>query len=267
MSRAPVVEQWSPGTVPDGLRTRRGAVGAPMPRVDGPLKTSGTAVFAAENSADGMCYAFVVTSTIAAGRILTLDVAAARRAPGVLLVMTHENAPVLARPELFVENPVDGAAFNPVPPLQSDRIDWNGQPIAMVVAETLEQAEHASGLVVVEYAMDAGRTDFNALLDEAEPPESVLGEPACLAKGDAEAALAAAAHSVDAHYSSPRMAHSAIEIHACTVLWHGPQMVLHDASQLVGASQKALTGMFDLESDQLRVVAPFVGGCPVRGSG
>ncbi len=260
MSGVPVVERWEPGKTPDGLRTRQGALGAPMSRLDGPLKTSGTAVFTAETRPEGMCYAFLATSTIAAGRIVALDVDAARRAPGVLLVMTHENAPTLGRPDLFVENPVDGAAFNPVPPLQGDRIDWNGQPIAMVVAETLEQAEYASRLVVAEYAIEDGRTDLDALLHEAEPPDSVLGEPACLAQGDAEAMLDASAYSIDADYRSPRMAHSAIEIHACTVVWRGTQMVLHDASQLIGASRKALVKMFDLEDDALHVVSPFVGG-------
>ncbi len=163
-----------------------------MSRLDGVLKVRGEARFAAEVAMERLLYAAIVHSTIARGRIATLDTAAAEAAPGVALVMTHRNAPRLKPPQAFGEG--DGVAGSNLPVMQDDSIHWNGEAVAVVLAETQEQADHAAGLVSVTYAPEPAVTDFTAARAKARYPDSVLGEPAVVAIGDAEKALAAAPH-------------------------------------------------------------------------
>ena len=183
-----------PETRPDGERVRHGHVGKPVSRLDGALKVRGQAKFAAEVAIEGLLHAAIVHSTIARGRIAMLETKAAERAPGVALVMTHRNAPRLKAPEAFGEG--DGVAGSNLPVMQDDRIHWNGEAVAVVLAETQEQADHAAGLVSVTYQEEGAVTNFATAQADAHHPDSVLGEPAVLAIGDAEKALAAAAHRV-----------------------------------------------------------------------
>src|SRR5262249_35264649 len=149
-----------PGTRPDGLRVRHGHVGAPVSRLDGALKVLGGAQFAAEVAAEGMLYAAIVHSTIARGRIAALDTAAAPAAPGVALVMTHRNARSRRAREMFGEG--EGVAGSNLPVMQDDSIHWNGEAVAVVLAETQEQADHAARLLSVTYAPAPAITDFAA---------------------------------------------------------------------------------------------------------
>ena len=188
-----------PGTRPEATPAPRdgqhGHVGAPVSRLDGALKVRGEARFAAEVAMEGLLYAAVVHSTIARGRIATLDTAAAEAAPGVALVMTHRNAPRMKPPQVFGEG--DGVAGSNLPILQDDCVHWNGEAVAVVLAETQEQADHAAGLVAVTYAAEPAVTDFAAAQAARDPGAVHEASRSVLAIGDAEKALAAAAHRVD----------------------------------------------------------------------
>jgi len=251
-------ESWLAGE-PDPLIRKHGVIGAPVSRVDGPLKVQGKARFAAEVEIDGLTYAALVHSTVAHGRIARINTAAAGAAPGVILVMTYQNAPRMNPPALFGTSP-SAAGPSSLPIMQDASIHWNGEAAAVVLAETQEQADHAASLVEVTYEAEPAVTSFNAAKDRAHPPASILGEPAELHKRDAEAALADAAVVVDHTYRTPRHNHNAIELHAATAAWEGETLTIHDASQLVTASASTIAGVFGLKAEQVRVISPYVGG-------
>lgn len=250
---------WFPGGEPDRLLQKHGAIGAPATRVDGALKVAGKARFAAEVPFERLTYAALAYSTIARGRIATLDTAAAETAPGVALVMTYRNAPRMNPPPMFGTSP-KAAGPNDLPVMQDDEIHWNGQPIAVVLAETQEQADYAASLVRVTYDETPAVTAFDAAKQRAHSPESILGEPPAMEIGDAEAALETAAFKVDQIYRTPRYNHNAIEPHAATIKWDGDTLVVHDASQLVNATAWTLAQVFGLAEEQVRVLSPYVGG-------
>ncbi|MBR0664034.1 xanthine dehydrogenase family protein molybdopterin-binding subunit [Roseomonas hellenica] len=250
---------WRPDGASDPLATRHGLIGAPVSRIDGPLKVAGQARFAAEVSMPGLLHAGFVYSSVARGRIKAIDTAAAEALPGVALVMTHRNAPRMKPPALFGTTP-EAAGASDLPIMQDAEIHWNGQTVAVVLAETREQAEEAAALVAVEYESLPAVTAFAAAKAHAHPPESVLGEPAVLEIGDAEAALAAAAVKVDLTFTTPRQNHNAIELHAATIAWEGDRLTIHDASQLVTMTAATIAQVFDLDPKQVRVLSPYVGG-------
>ena len=206
-----------------------------------------------------MTYAALVHSTIARGRIARIDTAAAEAAPGVVLVMTYKNAPRMKPPALFGTSP-SAAGASSLPIMQDASIHWNGEAVAVVLAETQEQADHAASLIEVAYDAEPAVTSFAAAKAKSHPPESILGEPPELKIGDAEAALAGAAVVVDRTYRTPRHNHNAIELHAATIVWEGDQLTIHDASQLVNATASTIAGVFGLKDEQVRVISPYVGG-------
>ncbi|HWE82388.1 MAG TPA: xanthine dehydrogenase family protein molybdopterin-binding subunit, partial [Gaiellaceae bacterium] len=252
-------ESWEPGSEPDPLiRHERGSIGAPVSRLDGALKVTGAARFAAEVRLEGMVYAALVFSTIAKGRLATIDTGAAEEAPGVVLVMTHRNAPRM-NPSPLLLTSEKAAGGDDLPVMQDDRIHWNGQPIALVLAETQEQADHAVSLIRATYEIEEATTAFEQAKLHARPA-LFGGEPLSDELGDAEAALAAAPYSVDVTYRTPFQNHNAIEPHAATVAWDGDELIVHDASQGVTHMAWSLADIFDLEEDQVHVTASFVGG-------
>lgn len=253
-------DRWIPGGEPDPLiRRQHGHVGRGVSRLDGPHKVSGTARFAAEFPIDGMVYAAVACSTIAKGRIAEIEVAAAEAAPGVVLVMTHRNAPRLNPAPLFL-TAEKAAGGDKVPVMQDDRIHWNGQPVAVVLAETQEQADHAKSLIVVRYEAEEALTDFGVAQAKGTLPSQFMGQPLHDERGDAETALAEAPVSVDATYTSPRHNHNPIELHAVTLAWDGDTLHVHDAQQAVAHGAWTLAQVFDLAEEQVVITSPFVGG-------
>ena len=151
---------WTPEAGPDPvLRARHGLIGARVSRLDGALKVQGEARFAAEFVMEGMVYASLRYSTIARGRITALDTGAAEATAGVVLVMTHRNAPRMQPPPLFLTVPL-AAGGSDLPVMQDDSIHWNGEPVAIVLAYTQEQADHAASLIKVVYESSTPRT-FN----------------------------------------------------------------------------------------------------------
>ncbi len=252
-------DSWVPGGVPDPLiQHKHGLVGTQVSRLDGPLKVKGAARFAAEFPVDDMVYAALAYSTIAKGRIATLDTTAAQAAPGVVLVMTYRNAPRMQAPPAFM-TAAKAAGGDDRPVMQDDSIGWNGQPIAVLLAATQEQADHATSLIDVTYAPDVAMTVFEDTKPNAKPT-SFQGEPMLLEIGDAKAALAAAPHKIDVTYRTPRHNHNPIELHAATVMWTGDDLIVHDASQAVAHVAWTLGQVFGIEETQVHVTSPYVGG-------
>ena len=236
------------------------AVGRPISRVDGPAKVEGQAQFAAEVPVQGLTYATIVSSTIARGRLASLDVTAAQTAPGVVYVMTHENAPRFQPPALIRTQP-RAAGASDLPIMQDASIHWNGEPIAIVLAETQEQADYAASLVRATYEEEPASLVFDDEIANARHPESILGEPPTIeVGGDVEAALRVAAVTVDRTYVTPRHNHCAIELHAATVVWDGDALTVHDATQMLGNTQWTLAQIFGLDERNVRILSPFVGG-------
>lgn len=253
-------DSWVPGGEPDPLiRHQHGHVGKPVSRIDGPLKVQGVATFAAEFPMEGLVYAALAYSTIAKGRIVEIDTAGAEAAPGVLLVMTHLNAPRLKPTPVFLTAPKaaggDGLAI-----LQDERIHWNGQPIALVLAETQEQADHAKSLIGATYEAEPAVTNFRAAQAQGTATSQFMGQPLHAENGDAEKALAAAPFQVDSIYTTPRHNHNPIELHAVTLAWQDDVLRIHDAQQAVAHTAWTLAQVFDVKEDQVVVTSPFVGG-------
>ncbi|MGI8839378.1 MAG: xanthine dehydrogenase family protein molybdopterin-binding subunit, partial [Caulobacteraceae bacterium] len=254
-------DSFIPGGKPDPLiRHKHGLIGAPISRIDGPLKVCGRATFAAEFPLEGLTYAALKYSTIPRGRIASIDTARAQAAPGVVLVMTYQNAPRLKPMPPFMSQP-KAAGGDDVPVMQDDQIHWNGQPVALVLAETQEQADHAQSLIAVAYepAGDAV-TSLEAAKVNGSEPGVFQGEPLKLEIKDAEAMLAAAPHTVDARYTTPRQNHNPIELHAVTLAWEGDRLRVHDTAQAVAHEAWTLAQVFGVDEEKVRVTSPYVGG-------
>src|SRR3569833_1293276 len=251
---------WVLGGEPDPLiESRGGLIGRPVSRLDGPLKVQGKAKFSVEFPLDGMVYAAVMFSTIAKGRLASIDTEAAQAAPGVVLVMTYKNAPLMKPTPGFGSKP-KAAGPDTLPILQDDVIHWNGQAIAVVLEQTQEQADHAKSLIKVSYHSEPAMTAFEAAkADHTElatfPGEELKGE-----HGDAEKALADAARKVDHVYRTPRQNHNPIELHAVTVAWKGDELTVHDSSQAVVQTAWTLAYVFGIEEKQVHITSPYVGG-------
>ena len=252
-----VVARLMPDKAADPMMFKHGAVGTTLSRVDGPLKVSGAARFVAEVPFPGLTYASVVYSRIARGRIASMELAEAQAAPGTVLVMTHQNAPRMSPPPQIMIDP-SGAMSSKLPIMQDATISWNGEPVALVLAETQEQADHAASLIRVDYAQE--RADLSFAEAKSSAPDNILGEPAEIKVGDAEAALATADVAIDRTFSTPRHSHAAIEPHAVTVAWSGEMLLVHDTTQMLHHTRYTLAKALGIKEDRIRVLSPFVGG-------
>lgn len=252
-------DSWIPGGTPDPLLHQHGHIGRPVSRIDGPLKVSGKARFAAEFPMEDMTYAALAYSTIAKGRILELDISEAAASAGVVLVMTHQNAPRLKPPPVFLSEQ-KAAGGDSLPVMQDENVYWNGQPVALVLAETQEQADHAASLIGVRYAQDEALTSLDEAKARGAAPSQFMGQPLHNEVGNAEAALAVAPFKIDANYSTPPHNHNPIELHAATLTWEGETLRVHDAQQVVAHAAYTLAQVFGLKEEQVVVTSPFVGG-------
>ncbi len=253
--------KYMPAVKRDPLVDSQGCVGKPLDRVDGRLKVTGGARFAAEHVLENMAYAAPVFSTIAKGTVKSIDTSVAKSSEGVIAVITPQDMPRLKAPTLLNLMKPDKFAASNLPVFQDQRVHWNGQVVALVVAETHEQAQAAASLIHVEYAAEDPTLSFDGNKTKAVMPKEVMGEPAEIKIGDAEKELAAAAVRIDAMYHTPYHNHSAIEPHASVAFWESDHKVLlFDSTQFVEGYKASLAHVFDLKPENIRVVAPFVGG-------
>lgn len=237
------------------MSTSASPMGQPLSRVDGPLKVSGRAQYAGEFGLPDLLYGSVVNSTIARGRIRSIDTSQAEAVPGVKLVLTHENRPPIASYDEPYEDE-DAADGSPFRPLFNDRVLYSGQPIALVVAENLELARYAGSLVRVEYDAESHQTDLLSNLERNHAAPAELPEP----RGDAQAALSAAQFRLDLQYSTPVEHHNPMEPHASTVYYMTDGCLeIHDKTQGVQNCMRYLEGVFGMQG-RIRVITPFVGG-------
>ncbi|MGC9544329.1 xanthine dehydrogenase family protein molybdopterin-binding subunit [Streptomyces sp. UG1] len=228
------------------------AVGAPLSRVDGRLKVTGQATYAAEHDIDGVVHAVVVDSSISRGRITGMDTRDAEAQRGVLKVISHRNAPELAYRE-FQGIPFPGERIHV---FQDDRVRFFGQPVAVVVATTLEAAEHAASLVKVTYDAEKASTDLTDAPAEAGPPP--FARP--YSRGDAEKALGSADVRMEMTYHFSRNHHNPMELHSTIARWEGNKLTLWDKTQHVIGVQNELASVFGIPPEDVRVLTPFIGG-------
>jgi xanthine dehydrogenase YagR molybdenum-binding subunit len=210
--------------------------GQPVTRVDGRLKVTGAARYAADNPVPGLMHGVLVCSTISRGTIDGIDTKAAQDQPDVIRVLTDFTGVTL--------------------PFDMSQVAFFGQPVAIVIANTLDAATHGAGLVQVRYRTESALTDFDDPAAKREP--STQGPD--YSRGDADAALRAAAVSVDATYSIARNYHNPMEIPATIAQWDGDQLTVWDKVQGINLAQEAYSKAFGIPVDSIRVISPFVGG-------
>ncbi|GAA2131554.1 xanthine dehydrogenase family protein molybdopterin-binding subunit [Streptomyces synnematoformans] len=229
-------------------------VGSPVPRIDGRAKVTGAAVYAADARVSGALHGFLAMSTVASGRITGIDTREAEQAAGVVAVLTHRNMPRLARPRYI--SYVKGFI-----PLQDAEIHHGGQPVAYVVARTLEQAQHAATLVRVSY--DAARRPRSSVADAMDdafvPPEGPLG-PNEFTRGDVAAGLAEADVGVEATYTTPTHHHNPIEPSTTTAEWDGGRMTVYESTQGGHSTRTCISEALDIPLENVRVLSPYLGG-------
>ncbi|WP_029011396.1 aldehyde oxidoreductase molybdenum-binding subunit PaoC [Azospirillum halopraeferens] len=226
-------------------------VGVPHDRIDGPAKVTGTAPYAYErhDAAPDAAYGWIVGSAIARGRITAIDTRAAEAAPGVLGVVTHENA-----------GPLGKGRFNTAHLLGGPAIEHYDQALALVVAETLEQARDAAALVRIDCVAEEGRFDLAAGIDGAEVPGPFFGKDPDSAAGDFDAAFAAAPVKVDQTYTTPDHSHAMMEPHATTALWADGRLTLWTSNQMVAWTVGEVARTLNMPPENIRLVSPYVGG-------
>jgi CO/xanthine dehydrogenase Mo-binding subunit len=225
-------------------------VGTPRDRVDGRLKVTGAATYPIDVTLPGLAHAALVQSTITSGRIRDISVEAAERAPGVLAVFTHMNTPPLAPGPILENGP------QPLPPFQSDAVLHYGQHVAMVVAETREQANAAAALIEVTYERDA------PVLSYEDPRASRVSHPWTpdYDRGDVASALAAADVRINQTYTTAANTNNPIGLFATVAVWDGDALTVHDTTQYPHAVRDSLAAVFGIDPAGVRVLVPFVGG-------
>jgi xanthine dehydrogenase YagR molybdenum-binding subunit len=230
-------------------------IGKPTDRIDGKFKTTGTAQYAYERHdvAPNAAYGYVVGAGIAKGRIASMDLAAAKAAPGVIAIVTADNAGPLAKGD-----------FNTAKLLGGPAIDHYHQAIALVVAETFEQARAAASLVRIDYARTKGRFDLDAELKTAPLKGNDSGEgsaaPPVDRVGDFEKAFAAAPVKLDARYETPDQSHAMMEPHATTAAWAGEKVTLWTSNQMIAWGRGDVAKTLGIPKENVRLVAPYIGG-------
>jgi xanthine dehydrogenase YagR molybdenum-binding subunit len=222
-------------------------IGKATSRIDGPLKTTGTAPYAYEHheGLEDVAYGYVVGSSIAKGRIVSIDTQKAKAAPGVLAIVTAENAGTLGK-----------GNFNTAKLLAGPEVEHYHQAVALVVAETFEQARSAAQLVRVSYSKTKGVYDLNAAKAGATKPE----HGSDTAVGDFASAFDAASVKLDATYTTPDHAHAMMEPHASIAVWHGDKLTLWTANQMINWSKGDVAKTLGISTDNVRLVSPYIGG-------
>jgi xanthine dehydrogenase YagR molybdenum-binding subunit len=225
-------------------------IGVPTDRIDGPLKTTGTAPYAYDRHdvVANQVYGYVVGSAIAKGRIVAMDTAAAKALPGVIAIVTAQNAGKLGKGER-----------NTAPLLGGPEIRHYHQAIALVVAETFEQARAAAQLIRVDYSRTQAVADLAAVKNSAKPAVS-NGAPPETAVGDFNSAFAAAPIQLDASYSTANESHAMMEPHATIAAWDGDQLMVWTSNQMIAWAVEDLAKTLGMPKQKIRVMSPYIGG-------
>ena len=234
-------------------------IGKEMSRVDGVAKVTGRAKYAAEFRVPNLAYGFIVLGTVARGTIKAIDTRESESAPGVVRVFTHLNTPKLG-PKASTEyapprnTREQDKSFRA---LQSDRIYFNAQPVALVVAETYEQARYAARLVKVTYNAEQHTTDTEAVRGRARVPAQ---GPKPVPRGNPEQAMKTAPVKVEAEYRIPIEHHNPMEPHAAVAFWEGDRLTIFDKTQEVYGVRRHLASSFNIPEENVQVISPYVGG-------
>ncbi|MCY7375296.1 MAG: xanthine dehydrogenase family protein molybdopterin-binding subunit [Pyrinomonadaceae bacterium] len=236
--------------------------GKPISRIDGRLKVTGQAKYAAEFNQNQMAYAFPVRSTIGKGAITAIDAGAAEKSGGVIKILTHENSmrlkPLNNPMELFM---VGGLLGENLVPLQDNKVHYFGQYIALVVAETYEQARAAAGLVKVSYKQETAAIELEKELPTGFKPQQMFGEKVQINEGKAASLINAAPVKIEQTYTTSNENHHPMEPHATVAVWEADdKLLLYDATQGVKGVQGVAAFFFSLKPDNVKVMSPFVGG-------
>src|ERR1700723_1300266 len=230
-------------------------IGQPLTRREGVLKVKGQARYAADNHPPGMLHAVMAVSSIARGRVVFLDVQAAKNHPGVIEVMTPANRPPLAEDPDAKTNPF---MFR-LDLLQNDKVRYANQSIAVVIAETLEAATEGAALLSPRYEVLPARVGLDA--GESFVPAAVgVGNPSEMRRGDVEAGLAQASKRIDATYETPIQYHNAMEPHAIVTAWDGDTLSIDTPTQGLAMAQGRIAGLFGISPDKIHIRSPFLGG-------
>ncbi|MBB6557490.1 xanthine dehydrogenase YagR molybdenum-binding subunit [Acidovorax soli] len=226
-------------------------IGKPVDRIEGVLKTTGTAPYAYERHevASNQAYGFVVGAAIAKGRIRSMELEAAKRAPGVIAIVTAQSAGELAKGQ-----------YNTVKLLGGPQVDHYHQAVALVVAETFEQARAAGAMVRIEYDRMDGAFDLAKAKDSATKPPRISAGPPDSAVGDFAAAYAAAPVTLDATYTTPDQTHAMMEPHATLATWNGDELTVWTSTQMVDWARSDLARTLGMPKTKVRVISPFIGG-------
>ncbi|HTV99621.1 MAG TPA: xanthine dehydrogenase family protein molybdopterin-binding subunit [Streptosporangiaceae bacterium] len=239
-----------------------GAIGQDVRRVDGPAKVRGCAQYSGEIMLPDLAYAHIVGAQIASGRVIEIDTSEAERAGGVAGIMTHRNTPKVNQPPLIpslMGGPAPGETFFP---MQDETVHYAGQPVAVVVADSLERAEHAATLVQVSYAETPSITTIDQGRGDSYIPDKIFGGfmPGRTSRGDAARALADAEVKIDAAFSFAANHHNPLEMLTTTAAWDGDQLTLYDSCQGIKAVQLTVAALLGLSPSNVRVLTQFVGG-------
>ncbi|MFP3609587.1 xanthine dehydrogenase family protein molybdopterin-binding subunit [Paraburkholderia sp. SIMBA_050] len=232
-------------------------IGQPFDRTDGLLKVTGEARYAGEFPEARLAHAVLVTSTIACGTIASIDAARAQALPGVLLVMTYQNAPRLPNGGKPALAPPAGRRLSL---LQDNEVHYNNEPVAVVVADTLEQATDAARQLRIAYQASPAMLDFTRAKSNSHAPDKPQGRQTDTRRGSFEDGMRGAAVHVDVTYTTPIEHHNPMEPHATMARWDGPQLTLYDSTQGVSGAAQAVAKTFGIAPGDVRVISPFVGG-------
>lgn len=236
-------------------------IGLPLDRTDGLLKVTGEARYAAEFPAARLAHAVLVTSTVASGSIASIDSARVQSMPGVILVMTYQNAMKLPNGG---RSPLAPPAGRHLSLLQDNQVHYSNEPVAVVVAETLEQATDAARQLRITYQSTPATLDFARAKSTAHVPDKPQGRQTDTLRGDIGAGLASGTTRIDAVYTTPMEHHNPMEPHATLAIWDGPKLTLYDSTQGVSGAKTAVSKTFGIGADNVHVISPFVGsgfGC------
>lgn len=240
------------------------SVGKPISRLEGHLKVTGSAKYAGEYQADDLLYGYVVNSTVTKGKIKSIDTSEVKKIAGVIEVFTHENKPSTAWFD-FQYADMDAPPGTVFKPLKDNDIRYNGQPIALVVADTFELARYAATKLDIVYEQEDFETDLKTNLEKSRDPKkglaSMLKPPPPKPTGDFDKEYENSFIKTDSHFTHGTEHHNPMEMYASTVIYEGKdKLKIYDKTQGTINSQMYVANVFGLKMKNVQVIAPFVGG-------